>query len=76
MFKTEFFVCGVAPYGEQIVVLTYDEEGASTEVCIFEWNFPLKLILAYLLMHNYMYVTWMDILSLNEVWVQKTMNVS
>ncbi len=42
MFKTEFFVCGVAPYGEQIVVLTYDEEGASTEVCIFEWKLALN----------------------------------
>lgn len=32
MFPTDFYVCGVAPYGEHLVVLTYDEEGAVHQV--------------------------------------------
>ena len=35
MFRTEFFVCGIAPFGKQLVALSYDEEGTKQEV----WQF-------------------------------------
>ena len=30
MFSTDFMVCGIAPYQENIVVLTYDEAPTQT----------------------------------------------
>ena len=34
MFKTDFFVCGIAPMGENLVILSYDLDGMQQEVCI------------------------------------------
>ena len=32
MFTTEFYVCGLAAYGDHLVTLTYDENGVTQEV--------------------------------------------
>ena len=34
MFRTDFFVCGIAPMGENLVLLSYDLDGMQQEVCI------------------------------------------
>ena len=32
MFTTDYMVCGVAPYGDNLVVLSYDEQDSQQEV--------------------------------------------
>ena len=47
MFPTDFYVCGVSPYGGHLVVLTYDEEGAVHQVSndqeIPNWQFCISV---------------------------------
>ena len=38
MFTTDFMVCGIAPYGNNIVVLSYDEQDAIQEVRVVEYR--------------------------------------
>lgn len=32
MFTTDFMVCGVAPYGNQLVILSYDDDDDTAQV--------------------------------------------
>ena len=41
MFPTDFFVCGISPYGDHVVVLTYDEEGAVQQVQLCHYNYTV-----------------------------------
>lgn len=34
----DVFVCGLAPLGEHIVILSYEKESPQTEVCILKTN--------------------------------------
>ena len=38
MFTTDFMVCGIAPYGNNVVVLSYDEQDAIQEVRVVEYR--------------------------------------